>query len=94
MKTICLVVLALFIRGSVIADKSVICYSAGASGTIPRGCASISFATDGFTGTLGNATVSSGISVIFSFIPVWNRENLSALSYTKTGGSMYVCEVR
>src|SRR2546430_2988393 len=91
----CLAACVLFACSSVLADKSVSCYDASASGTIARGCVQISFTMIAFAGTIGNATfpATTGTTVIET---VGDGTALNAIPYTRTSAAntLIICEVR
>ena len=64
-----------------------------AQSPIKNGCASVTFVAIGYTGVIGNATFSN----ITQVIPITcgrDGDTLGPITYTVTGGSLFIIETR
>lgn len=91
-------VVLLFLCGNAWADQGITAYKPNSNGKVTRGCEQIIFITQGvFTGTIGNATLSSatGTQTVIPITAVGDNKVLGEVPYTLGGaGSLIIVEVR
>ncbi len=95
-RKLCLAACILFLfAGSVFAGQASLTSYEGTTSQSPikGGCQQIIFVTSSFTGTIGNATYVS-TSLTIPITAVGDNATLGSLSYTVTGGHLYIIEVR
>jgi hypothetical protein len=91
MKTLLILLLTIT---SVFADLSVNVYSGTtAQSPVRRGCTQVTFDMVGYSGVIGNATFSN-VTAILPVSVSRDGDLLGAISYTVTGGTLFIVEVR
>lgn len=94
MKTILVILSLLFISFSGFADLGVTIYSGTtAQSPVKRGCTQITFDMIGYSGVIGNATFSN-VTAVLPISVGRDGDLLGAISYTVTGGTLVIVEVK
>ena len=94
MKKLLLILGSLIFAISAFADQNITAYEGTTSQSpIKNGCKQIILVMNAYTGVIGNGTyVSTTLTVPIS--AVGDGQTLGALSYTVTGGHLYIIEVK
>lgn len=94
MKTTLVILASLFLFTSAFADQNITAYTGSTpQSPVRRGCVQIVLVGVSFSGKIGNATFSSFTNVIL-LSAVGDGQTLGELSYTVTGGTLHVVEIR
>jgi|ERR1041385_4583615 hypothetical protein len=93
-KLACLAACSLFSFSALAGDHAVTSYEGTSSQSpIKRGCSEVIFVMVAFQGTIGNATYVATSACVPIGQP-GDNQTLNDISYTVTGGHLYIIEVR